>query len=166
LGEEEREVWLLDVKAGKIVPLLKSGASHWGAAFSPDGRKIAFVSDESGRPEVYEQDFVAEPTPHVAGEKRQVSRGGGWLVRWRPDGHELFYLGVDARMYAVPLEHGVASGEAKALFQVPGELQYGTPTDVQFDVAPGGQRFVITTAGSAAPPEFVVVQNWQEMLGR
>jgi eukaryotic-like serine/threonine-protein kinase len=166
LGEEEREVWLLDVKAGKIWPLLKSGASHWGAAFSPDGRKIAFVSDESGRPEVYEQDFAAEPTPHVVGEKRQVSRGGGWLVRWRPDGHELFYLGVDARMYAVPLEHGVASGDAQALFQVPGEPQYGTPTDVQFDVAPGGQRFVITTAGSAAPPEFVVVQNWQQVLGR
>jgi hypothetical protein len=37
---------------------------------------------------------------------------------------------------------------------------------VQFDVAPGGQRFVITTAGSAAPPEFVVVQNWQQVLGR
>ena len=162
LGEEEREVWLLDVKAGKIMPLLKNGASHWGAAFSPDGREIAFVSDESGRPEVYEQGFEAEPVPHLVGEKRQISHGGGWLVRWRPDGHELFYLGVDARIYAVAVERG----EAKALFQMPGAPQYGTPTDVQFDVAQGGQRFVITTAGSAAPPAFVVVQNWQEMLAR
>ena len=164
LGEEEREVWLMDVVAGKLFPLLKNGSSQWGAAFSPDGREIAFVSDDSGRPEVYEQGFEAEPTPHLVGERRQVSRDGGWLVRWRPDGHELFYLGVDARIYAVPLERGVASGEPKALFQVPGTPQYGTPTDVQFDVAPGGQRIVISTAASAAPPEFTVVQNWQQKL--
>jgi hypothetical protein len=154
----------MDVAAGRVMPLLKNGSSQWGAAFSPDGREIAFVSDESGRPEVYEQGFEAEPAPHVVGERRQVSRGGGWLVRWRPDGHELFYLGIDARIYAVPVERGGVSGEAKALFQVPGAPQYGTPTDVQFDVAPGGQRFVITTAASAAPPEFTVVQNWQEKL--
>lgn len=164
LGEEEREVWLLDVAAGKLIPLLKNGSSQWGAAFSPDGKEIAFVSDESGRPEVYEQGFEEEPAPHLVGERRQVSRGGGWLVRWRPDGHELFYMGVDARIYAVPVDGGVAGGEAKALFQVPGAPQFGTPTDVQFDVEPGGQRFVVTTAGSAAPPEFRVVQDWQEKL--
>ncbi len=166
LGEEDREVWLLDVKAGKILPLLKNGASQWGAAFSPDGREVAFVSDESGKPEVYEQGFEAEALPHLVGERRQVSHGGGWLVRWRPDGHELFYVGVDAWIYAVPVERDVASGEAKALFQVPGTPQYGTPTDVQFDVAAGGQRFVITTAAAARPPEFTVVQNWQATLGR
>ena len=166
LGEEEREVWLMDVSAGKIMPLLKNGSSQWGAAFSPDAREIAFVSDESGVAEVYEQGFAAEPTPHLVGEKRQVSHGGGWLVRWRPDGHELFYVGVDARLYAVPVERGVVDGDAKALFQVPGQPQYGTPTDVQFDVAPGGQRFAVTTAATAVPRPFVVVQNWQEMLTR
>lgn len=164
LGEEEREVWLMDVQAGKLIPLLKNGSSQWGAAFSPDGREVAFISDESGRPEVYEQGFQAEPAPRMVGERKQISKAGGWLVRWRPDGHELFYVGTDAKLYAVNAEHGVVSGEPKPLFAVPGAPQYGTPTDVQFDVAPGGQRFVITTAASATQPEFTVIQNWQEIV--
>lgn len=162
LGEEDRQVWLVDVAGKRATPLLRDGSSEWGAAFSPDDRRIAFISDESGRPEVYVQAFEALPTPHVTGERKQISREGAWLARWRPDGHELFFLGVDAQIYAAGMEKGVVSSEPKALFAIPGKPQYGTPTDIQFDVAPGGQRFAVTTAGNVAPPDLTVVQNWQQ----
>jgi eukaryotic-like serine/threonine-protein kinase len=164
LGEEEREVWLFDTNTHTIVPLLQSGGSQWGAAFSPDNRQIAFISDESGRPEVYVQSFEASPAPHVIGDRKQISHDGAWLVRWRPDGHELFYVASDAHLYAAQIERGSPIGEPKALFQLPGNPQYGTPTDLQFDVAPGAKRFVVTTAASAAAPEFSVIQNWQSKL--
>src|SRR6202012_5792985 len=100
----------------------------------------------------------------VRGGRSRVT-AGGWGGGGRV-GPRLFYLGVDARIYAVPIERDLSTGEPKALFQVPGNPQYGTPTDVQFDVAPGGQRFVMTMAASAPPPEFTVIQNWQEKLRR
>ncbi len=160
LGEEERQVWLLDTARKQIVPLLRSGGSQWGAAFSPDGRQIAFISDESGRPEVYLQAFEGSPAPHVTGKRTQVSRMGGWLVRWNPHGHELVFLGLDAQLYAASAvsDH---IGAPETLFQIPGTPRYGTPTDIQFDVGPDGRRFVVTTAAGASPPDFVVIQNWE-----
>jgi len=162
LGESEREVWLLDTTTNKITPLLQNGSSQWGAAFSPDGRQAAFISDESGRPEVYVQSFEPSPAPRLTGERRQISRDGAWLVRWRPDGHELFFVGTDSYLYSSTIASNSAIGSPNALFQIPGKPQYGTPTDLQFDVEPGGQRFVITTAASAPPPDFTVIQNWQD----
>ena len=166
LGEEERAVWLLDIPGQRVVPLLQSGSSHWGAAFAAGDRRIAFISDTSGRPEVYVQTFSTLPEPHVTGERQQISRNGGWLVRWRADGRELFYLGLDSKLYVVTMQDGTMVGMPKALFQIPGKPQFGTPTDIQFDVAPGGQRFAVTTAGNVAPPDFTVIQNWQGKLRR
>ncbi|CAN5606946.1 hypothetical protein BH10ACI4_BH10ACI4_33660 [soil metagenome] len=162
LGEEERQVWIKDMVTKKIYPLLQSPASQWGAAFSPDGKHIAFVSDQSGRPEVYLQPFEASPTPHISGERVQVSHDGAWLVRWKPDGRELYFVGMDSRLYAAPFAHG-GGGDAKPLFLIPGNPQYGTASDFQFDTTANGQ-FVMTTVGSAAPPPFTVVQNWQSGL--
>jgi len=161
LGEEKREVWLANASDGETIPFLHSGSSQWGAAFSPDGKQIAFISDESGRPEVYVQGFESSPSPRLIGERSQISREGGWIVRWRPDGHELFYAGMDSRLYATRIEHG-AAGEPDVLFQLPGNPQFGTATDFQFDVQGNGQRFVMTTAGSAPPPDFTVIENWQD----
>ncbi len=161
LGEEERQVWLLDIARKQIVPLLRSGGSQWGAAFSPDGRQIAFISDESGRPEIYLQALEPSPSLHVVGRRTQVSRTGGWLVRWNPDGGELIFLGLDAQLYAASRAGGGVNAPV-ALFQIPGTPRYGTPTDIQFDVAPGGQRFVVTTAAGASPPDFIVIQNWEK----
>jgi eukaryotic-like serine/threonine-protein kinase len=166
LGEDTREVWLADAVDGKAVPFLHGDSAQWGAAFSPDCKQIAFISEQSGRPEVYVQDFQSTPTPQLVGERRQISRDGAWIVRWRADGRELFYAGVDSRIYAVRMEHGVAIGEPEALFQIPGNPQFGTPTDFQFDVAPDGKQFAMTTAASAAPPPFTVIQNWQDKFRR
>jgi Tol biopolymer transport system component/DNA-binding winged helix-turn-helix (wHTH) protein len=169
LGEEERAVWLLDVATHKIMPLLQNGSSHWGGAFSPDGHQIAFISDESGRPEAYLQGFEALPTPHLTGSRKQISHDSAWLVRWRPDGKEIFYVGLDARLYAGQIAKPVAGtngvtglvGEAKPLFQIPGNPQSGTSSDFQFDVSGDGQQFAMTTIASTAPPNFIVIQNWQ-----
>jgi eukaryotic-like serine/threonine-protein kinase len=166
LGEEERKVWLADTSSGNVMPLLQNESSQLGAAFSPDGKRIAFISDQSGRPEVYVQTFEAAPSPHLVGERHQVSTDGAWIVRWRPDGRELFYVGVDNWLHTVPVAGPPQFGESKALFRIAGTSQYGTMSDFQFDVTPDGQRFIISTTGSRPPPDFTVIENWQEKFHR
>ena len=166
LGDEVREVWIADVAERKFVPLFRNKFPQWGTAFSPDGKRIAFVSIESGRPEIYVQRFESTPSPHVTGEKRQVSRDGAWLVRWRGDGSELFFLGLDNLLQTVSLRGPLESSEPRPLFHIPGAPQYGTTRDFQFDVSPDGQRFILPTTGSVAPPPFTVIENWQDKFHR
>jgi Tol biopolymer transport system component/DNA-binding winged helix-turn-helix (wHTH) protein len=166
IGEQEREVWLAAASDGKSAPLLHGEFAQWGAAFSPDTKRIAFISDESGRPEVYVQAFEPLPTPHTIGERRQVSRDGAWLVRWRPDGREIFYLGLDNWLHAVPVKAPLQFGQPGRLFQVPGTSQYDTSSDFQFDVTHDGQHFIMSTTGSMIPPNFTVIENWQDKFSR
>ena len=166
LGEEEQEVWLADTARNEIVPLLHNEFAQWGAAFSPDDKRIAFVSAESGRPEVYVQSFQSMPSPRLMGERRQISRDGAWLVRWRPDGRELFYVSADNWLHAVPVEAALQFGEPKRLFRIAGTPQYGTTSDFQFDVTADGRRFIMSTTGSVAPPAFTVIDNWQAKFHR
>jgi hypothetical protein len=166
IGEEHQVVWIADVAKRTLKPFLKNGFAQWGMAFSPDGKRIAFVSLESGRPEVYVQAFESTPAPHVVGERHQVSKNGAWLVRWRGDGRELFYLGVDNLLHAVPVREPFELGEPKPLFRVAGAPQYGTTRDFQFDVSPDGERFIMPTTGSIPPPPFTVIESWQEKFHR
>jgi eukaryotic-like serine/threonine-protein kinase len=166
LGEEDQEAWLADTSNGNVMPLLRGESAQWAVAFSPEGRHIAFLSAESGTPEVYVQGFEPVPSPHLVGARRQVSTGGAWSVRWRPDGQELFYAGLDNRLYAVPVGSGFQLGEPKALYRIPGIAQYGTTSDFQFDVSRDGQRFLMSTTGSVSAPPFTVIQNWQEKFHR
>jgi Tol biopolymer transport system component/predicted Ser/Thr protein kinase len=166
VGQEVQEVWVADVASRKFFPLLQNKFPQWGTVFSPDGRQIAFVSVESGRPEVYVQAFEAAPSPHVVGDRRQVSRDGACLVRWRADGRELFVLGTDNLLQAVPVQGILQVGEPKPLFRIPGAPQFGTTRDFQFDVSPDGQRFIIPTTGSVPPPPITVIENWQDKFPR
>ena len=166
VGQEQRVVWIADVAAHTLAPFLKNSFPQWGTAFSRDGKYIAFVSLESGRPEVYVQSFESVPSPHVVGDRRQVSRDSAWLVRWRADGRELFYLGMDNKLYAVPVTGPLKFGEPKALFRIDGAPQYGTTRDFQFDVSPDGQRFIFPTTGSVPPPPLTVIENWQAKFRR
>jgi serine/threonine protein kinase len=166
IGEEHQVVWIADVAKRTLKPFLKNSFAQWGAAFSPDGKRIAFITLESGRPEVYVQPFESTPAPHVVGERRLVSRDGAWLVRWRGDGRELFYLGVDNLMHAVAVREPFELGEPKPLFRVAGAPQYGTTRDFQFDVSPDGERFIMPTTGSVPPPPFTVIENWQDKFRR
>jgi serine/threonine protein kinase len=166
VGEEQHSIWLANVAKHTLKPFLKNNFAQWGMAFSPDGKRIAFISLESSRPEVYVQGFESMPAPHMVGEKHLVSRDGAWLVRWRGDGRELFYLGLDNVLHAVTMQGPLDFGEPKALFRVPGAPQFGTTRDFQFDVSPDGQRFIMPTTGSVPPPPFTVIENWQDKFRR
>lgn len=166
VGQEQHETWIADVASRKVTTLLTNKFAQWGVAFAPDGKQIAFVSTESGRPEVYLQAFEPSPEPHAVGERRQVSRDGAWLTRWKADGRELFFLGLDNTMNATEVQGTLQVGEPKGLFRVAGVTQYATTRDFQFDVSPDGQRFILPTTGTVAPPPVTVIQNWQEKFRR
>ncbi len=123
--------------------------------FSPDGRFLAYDSDESGRFEVYVQAF---PGP---GGKWQVSSAGGNIPHWRGDGKELFYLSLDNKIMAVPLETTPAfhAGAPAPLFAVhPG-------AGAVYDVAADGKRFLVNSlpADQGSPPLSLLV-NWTSLL--
>src|SRR6185503_13532073 len=80
------------------VPYLRGRFNEWQSKLSPDGRFVAYVSDESGQPEVYVQTY---PEPRG---KWQISTGGALEPMWRGDGRELFYLATDQRMMAVSVQ--------------------------------------------------------------
>jgi serine/threonine-protein kinase len=135
-------------------------------ALSPDGRWIAYVSDESGRDEVY-----LRPFPDVARLKRQVSISGGVEPRWSRSGTQLYYRNETDQLVAVPIqlrEDGFSAGTPQVLFSLADHLPANRyqPT---YDVVPGDQRFVVTKRVSSqgrAMGELIVVENFLEELRR
>jgi Tol biopolymer transport system component len=131
---------------------------------SPDGKWIAYSSDESGRREVYVQGFAPDQTPAAAVGKWPISTEGGDKPRWRHDGKELYYIAPDRKLMAVPLTPGptFTPGVAVPLFEVRviGFFPY--------DVAPDGRFLlnVISDAAVAASVPVTIVLNWQTGLGR
>ena len=136
------DIWILPLD-GKSKPFvfLKTPAEESHASFSPDGRFIAYGSDESGRSEVYVQTFPA------TGAKWQLSSDGGMSPMWRRDGKELFFATPDGHVMAVPVALRGASLEAgapRALFASPAPLM--TTWGSNFVVSADGQRFLIVTS--------------------
>jgi Tol biopolymer transport system component len=138
--------------------LMTQFGEQWGK-MSPDGRWLAYRSDESGRDEIYVQSF---PVP---GRKVMVSQGGGTLPRWRRDGKELYYVSADDKLMAVPVATGAsfAAGTPVALFEVGSysrrNNRYG------YDVGADGQRFlVLRPQEDASTRPLTVVQNWTALL--
>ncbi|HKD08831.1 MAG TPA: protein kinase [Bryobacteraceae bacterium] len=159
------EVWVLPLaKDGHPFRLLGSEFSNVTASFSPDGRWIAWKSNESGRTEVYLRGIVnAGPGGLSLGPgKWQVSRegAGGALPIWRRDGKELFYMSAQDVITAVTVDSSH------------GALQLGnpiplvtTPCTCQFDVTADGQRFLVSgPAGATSKAPITVVLNWQAEL--
>ncbi len=125
-------VWLLSLAGDrKPRPLIDTKADEDSPGVSPDGKWIAYVSYESGRPEVYVQAF---PGP---GGRFQISTEGGGAPAWRSDGGELFYLSSDDHLMSVPIKT-TPSFEAGA----PRELFAGKLKLDGYAIAPGGQRFL------------------------
>ncbi len=141
----------------KEFPYLQSQFHKSDAVFSPDGRWVAYVSDESGRNEVYVQAFP------LTTERKQISSGGGADPQWRKDGTELFYLAADRKLMAVPIRAAATTfepGIAKDLFSIP-----GTSVDRTYSPSGDGRRFLIAKpVGGAASLPFTVVLNWQAGL--
>jgi hypothetical protein len=136
-------------------------------AFSPDGRWVAYHSNESGRNEVYVRPFVPpsrDASADKPGGQWQVSTASGIHPVWRPDGTALYYLSPAGEMMAVPITVAGDTLEPGApVMLFPTRIVGGgvdTQIGRQYDVAPDG-RFLINTElpGDAAP--ITLIQNWQ-----
>jgi len=162
--------WVLPLSGnGKPSPVRQSPFNDLRARFSPDGRWLAYSSDESGRPEIYVRSFLERNT------KWQISTGGATQPAWRRDGKEVFYLsstreGYDylipeeqIAMMAVEVEAGSTfkAGTPRPLFTT--SLGGLPPSGLGNDyVAAGdGQRFLMKTPlESSKPSSITVVLNW------
>jgi Tol biopolymer transport system component len=136
----------------------QSPATEDQGQFSPDGRWVAYTSNESGQSEIYVVPFPVSPS----GGKWMVSRGGGVMPRWRRNGKELFYISPDSKMMAVEVNTGPVfqSGTPHALFQTD-IVDTGIRTGpMSWDLAPDGNRFLIITdvPGEAS---LTVALNWR-----
>ena len=124
------------------------------ARISPDGKWLAYGSNESGRFEVYVQSF---PEP---GLRQQISSGGGMGPKWRQDGRELYYLSPDGRIMAVELAEDPLSQvpAAKPLFKVDRRFEHRGD---DFDVTSDGQTFVVNTPLTEVTSAPLTLQmNW------
>jgi hypothetical protein len=149
----------------RATPLLATMFGERNAEVSPDGRWLAYESDESGREEIY-----VRPFPDVQGGRWQVSTGGGTRPLWARNGRELFYLVPPGRVMSVPIQSGASfrAGNPQVVFDGP----YVAPNSSRtYDVSPNGERFLMIKAASqdktsGSPPSIIVVEGWFEELKR
>jgi dipeptidyl aminopeptidase/acylaminoacyl peptidase len=164
-GDTDLDLWVIPADGGserRPVPYLTGPARDAQAAFSPDGRFVAYTSTDNGDPQVYVQTF-----PNPAGGKWLISAGGGSEPRWSADGKELFYFAGQALM-AVPvsLQPTFSSGAATRLFDAPVQPWYVNDTD-WWQVSADARRFLLLVSeGETAAPPIDVIVNWPSLLGR
>jgi len=150
-----------------LAPLIATSYDESEIALSPDGRWLAYVSDETGRPELF-----IRPFPDVGRARTQVSTSGGVAPLWTRDGRELFFLNGDREMVVVPVASGaeLRLGEQRVLFRLdedtyPAGREYYTP----YDISPDGQRFImakrVRERGVREVPLFITL-NWFDELRR
>jgi Tol biopolymer transport system component len=152
------EVWILPlVGERKPAPVLQAPFNESQAVFSPDGRWIAYVSDESGRQEVYVQ------TSPASAAKWRISPDGGSQPQWRRDGREIFYLTADGRLMAAGVSPGVGFEAASPtpLFRTEAMNQDVVGTESQYAVTSDGRRFLVSSPveGQRGDP-LTVVLDW------
>jgi eukaryotic-like serine/threonine-protein kinase len=143
-------------------PLLGTNFSEEMGRFSPDGRWLAYTSEETGKDEVF-----LVPFPSLS-SKVQISNAGGEQVVWRGDGKEIFYVSPDRKIMAVSVS--AAAGDTVKVAQ-PRELFPSQITKVhhslrQFDVTRDGQRFLINTRPEQASEPITLYANWESELKR
>jgi Tol biopolymer transport system component len=157
-------VTIVSSSDGTSKPLLDTPARHGATRFSPDGRWVAYTSEETGRFEVFVRPFVNG----TAGEaKIQISESGGDFPVWRADGQELFFMSEDATIHAVPTNALRIDGRVpgpKGLFRAcPESAPLSPPMTAQFWGNPfdtrDGNRFIVNCT---LPPsrEYIVLMNW------
>ena len=150
--------------AGSPEPFMDDTYNEGQGQFSPNGKWIAYASDESGDSDVYLRQFSGT---HATGTAIRVSRGGGSEPRWRRDGKELFYLTRDGKVAAVGIKEGNQSsvGTPQILFQA-SIIRAANRSDFSvfhWDVAADGKQFLIDTAEGSSDA-LTVVMNWAALL--
>ena len=154
----QQDMWVLPLFGEqKPFAFLQTQFDEKFARFSPDGRWVAFMSNESGRDEIYVTRF------DQPGEKWRISTAGGRNPRWRRDGKELFYLAADKKLMSVSVKSAATfeAGAPTALFKIDSILEG------DYEVTVDGQRFLVNSivAGAQSLP-FTVVLNWTKDLRR
>jgi Tol biopolymer transport system component/predicted Ser/Thr protein kinase len=156
-----KDIWVLRLSDRKAEPFLRTPFIEGAPTFSPDGHWLAYVSNESGRPEVYVQPY---PGP---GGKWQISTESGTEPAWNRNGRELFYRSGDKMMALdVTIEPNFSVGKPHLLF----ERHYFTSdfplVGTAYDISPDGQRFLMVKGveQATAVTQINVVLNWFEEL--
>jgi Tol biopolymer transport system component len=152
------ELWTLPVGGdGKPIPFRRASYGVGHGQFSPDGRWIAYASNETGRSEIHVAPF---PGP---GSSWRVSTAGGTEPRWRRDGKELYYLAPDGKLMVVGVSTGppFEADVAKPLFQVRRRERVSASDQYGYDVSADGQRFLVSAEiGEESAPPLSLVTNW------
>jgi serine/threonine-protein kinase len=154
----------------RVEPLLQTPFDERNASISPDGRWMAYESNESSQSQIY-----VRPFPNVADAQYQISSGGGRTPAWAPNGHDLFFVNRTSVMaVTVQLTPTFSAGNPTKLFDAPSVVFdgrfFGAGTIRTYDVSRDGQRFLMikehagSSDGNAPPASMIVVQNWFEEL--
>jgi serine/threonine-protein kinase len=163
------DIWVVSIADRKVRAVIQTSANETSPEFSPDGRWLAYVSNQSGRNEVYVQPY---PGP---GERHLISTNGGEQPAWGGNGRELFYVqaGEPGRqlMKLVSVRIGTSptflAGTPETLFE---SVNLASAWGRAYDVAPDGQRFLMALnkeqPTNPAPTQMIFVQNWFDELKR
>jgi serine/threonine-protein kinase len=166
-GVTDGDIRVLDLANGSVSAFLATPAREYMARFSPNGRWLAYTSNESGRNEVY-----VRPFPRTDGVARLVSIDGGLDPVWAPNGEALYYLGASGYIMEVPVTPAVTfePGRPKPLFRFAG-IYRTSGTGTAYDIHPDGKRFIMVSEAdeqraASSPQQVHVVLNWFEELKR
>ncbi|MFZ0297536.1 MAG: protein kinase [Candidatus Sulfotelmatobacter sp.] len=154
------DLWFVMLPELRATQFLKASSTLKSARFSPDGKWVAYASNESGHWEIYVTSF-----PEAHG-KWQVSNSGGDQPRWRGDGKELFYLSTDSKIMSVPVKTGsnFDAGTPTVLFQANPREMFATSELFSYDVSNDGQKFLINTQLKTEMTPMSVVLSWSIKL--
>jgi Tol biopolymer transport system component/predicted Ser/Thr protein kinase len=173
-GVPTMHIWVLPLfRDKKPFPFIHTKFTEYDGQFSPDGRWVAYCSNESGKEEVYIAPFSGSPPASQPGSvhppvKWQVSVSGGTRPKWSRDGKRLYYLD-ETKLTAVEVSvrgNTIGAGAVKRLFALPMALSFGTRA-VQgwgYDVADNGARFVANVMRVENAPPITLVTNWSHQL--
>lgn len=166
IGSSHIDLWVRPI-AGKPndkgAPFLSGHFQYADAQFSPDGRWIAYDSNESGKNEVYVRPFTPGGTSMAGDGKWMISSAGGEQPRWSRDGKKIVYWQDTGKLMSVPVEasgSALKPGVATPLFDLPIGVGTGGLTSL-WDMTPDGAQFLANTyAAAAADAPITVVLNW------
>ena len=157
----QRDIWLMPLDGDRRAqPFQTTDADEWAPKFSPDGHRVAYASNETGRDEVY-----VRPIGSPGGRKQTSTEGGTWPA-WARNGRELFFLKGD-KLAAVTLDaESNPVGQARVVLDAPklADLQFQADSP-WYDVMPDGEHFVMLLSPQyPSPTHYNIVVNWFEEL--
>lgn len=155
--DTKTDLWMMSLDGKEFAPFRKTPAAERQGSFSPDGKYLAYASDESGRSEIYVESASG------SGARWQISVGGGEQPRWSKKGNEIFYRTGSKMLSVAVQENPFSASKPVELF----DTSYDRGGAVAgYDVTPDGQHFLMSRSEEASPTEIRVIMNWTEQLKR